>query len=92
MQVTSIEIRPAPRGEEAVKAIAHVIVNNALALRGIRIRKGRYGYFLSFPRQTLGSPYRVFETTSHKLRRNLETQIVREYELALSRSIVQSFL
>ena len=49
MRITQIRIFPVRSGTSEAGAEAEVVLDGMLALRGIRIRRTRFGPFLTFP-------------------------------------------
>jgi DNA-binding cell septation regulator SpoVG len=80
MEITSIQIQPNTHPDAKVMATAEVVLNGSLSLRGIKILRGRYGFFLAFPGLSAGSPYRAFETLSMRFRKELQQEILRAYQ------------
>jgi DNA-binding cell septation regulator SpoVG len=82
MEITSVKIEPNPEPDAQLKAIAQVVLNGSLSLRGIRILRGRYGLFLAFPELGEDSLQRAFEPLSMRFRRELHDEVLSAYRKA----------
>ena len=87
MLVTSIEIHPHADGSAQVRATADVVLNDSLALKGIKVMRGRYGYFLAFPSSSAKTGHRVFEAVSIRFRKELQERIIKAYVDCISRPV-----
>jgi DNA-binding cell septation regulator SpoVG len=56
-----------------------VVLNNMLVLRGLKIRYGDFGYYVSFPHSPKGVAYKFYEITSMKFRLFLEKEVLAEF-------------
>ncbi len=86
MLITSIQIIPGS-DEGPVKATAEVVLNDSLALKGIKVMQGRYGLFLAFPSSPAGNVRRVFETVSMRFRKELQDRILKAYRDCISKPV-----
>jgi len=86
MLVTSIRIHHA-NDEGQVRATADVVLNGSLSLKGIKIMRGRYGFFLAFPGVSAKSPQRIYETVSMSLRKRLQEEVLRAYHSAAAQPV-----
>lgn len=87
MQITSILIHPHDEADSRLKATAEVVLNDSLSLKGIQVMRGRYGLFLAYPPFTSGSPYKAFDALSMRFRKDLQTQVLRAYQAAVTRPL-----
>jgi DNA-binding cell septation regulator SpoVG len=87
MRITSILIHPHDEADSRLKATAEVVLNGSLSLKGIKVMRGRYGLFLAFPAFTAGSPHKAFDALSMKFRKDLQTQVLKAYQAAVSRPV-----
>ncbi len=85
MHITSIKIRALKEDIQSSRngtlmAVGEVVINSCLLLRGLKIVKGQYGLFLSFPQFREGAAYKAFESTSMVFRKFLETRLLEAYQ------------
>lgn len=86
MLITSIHIIPGS-DDGPIKATAEVVLNDSLALKGIKVMQGRYGLFLAFPSSPAGNAHRVFETVSMRFRKELQDRILKAYRECISKPV-----
>lgn len=86
MLITSIQIIPGS-DDGPIKATAEVVLNDSLALKGIKVMQGRYGLFLAFPSSPAGNARRVFETVSMRFRKELQDRILKAYRDCITKPV-----
>ncbi len=73
--------------EESIKANASVNINNAFAVRGVKVIEGSNGLFVSMPSYKSGNEYKdiCFPITS-ECRKQLQDAVLGAYEQAVTQS------
>lgn len=84
LKITQINVYPNKDSMSAFKASAKVVLNNCLVLNGMKVIKGQFGHFLSFPNQSPGLPYKFYETSSMRFRKSLQNSVLQEYAKKLA--------
>ncbi len=87
---TSIKIYPDLDLTSHIRARVKVILNDSLVLNGMKIIKGQFGHFLSFPNQEPGSPFKIYDVFSFRLRKSLQNRVLEEYIKVLSSTVPYS--
>ena len=87
LHATEVKVYPRLKSNSPIKAIVKVVLNDALVLNGLRIIKGQFGHFISFPEQQPGSPFKVYDILSFNMRRRLQDEILQAYAKALTKAL-----
>ena len=87
MEIT--EIRVTLRNEDKLKAFVNVTFDNQFVVRGLKIIRGKDGYFVSMPSRRL--PHGKYQDIAHPInseaRHFLEVKVFEAYEEALKDSM-----
>ena len=80
LKITKIQFRPADRKEANFLGFADIVINDELAIRGIRLMLGQYGPFLGFPNRkgSDGKYYDIVYPLSKEIRKEFVDAIVAE--------------
>jgi len=89
LEVTSCQVFPFKSGPTlgSVKAIASIVLNDAMQIRGLRIMDGENGLFVSYPTDPFfkGDEYRsICCPITRALREHIEAVVLEHYQLAMS--------
>jgi len=87
LHATEVKVYPQLKTGSNIKARVKVVLNDTLVLNGLKIIKGQFGHFISFPNQQPGSPFKVYDILSFHLRRTLQNDILKEYAKALAAAL-----
>ena len=85
IEVTKVDVYPFNEGAYIgnVKAIANIVLNDQIQVRGIRVMDGECGLFVGYPTDPFykGEGFRniVFPITS-ELRRHIEKSVLEKYD------------
>ena len=84
LKVTSVQVFPFKEGPRMgrIKALATVILNDQLHLRGLRVMDGKDGLFVGYPVDPFykGEEYRsIFFPIKRELREEIETKVLEAY-------------
>jgi len=79
LDITEVKVFPLKDSLTNLKANVKVVINECLVLSGLKIMKGQFGHFLSFPNQSPGSPYKYYDTSSIGFRKKMQTNVLQEY-------------
>ena len=86
MEIT--EIRVTLRNEDKLKAFVNVTFDNQFVVRGLKIIRGKDGYFVSMPSRRM--PHGKYQDIAHPInseaRHFLEVKVLKAYEEALKES------
>jgi stage V sporulation protein G len=84
MEITEINV--SLRNEEKLKAFVNVTFDDVFVVRGMKIIKGSAGYFISMPSRKMpdGSYRDIAHPIKNDFRRNLEKEILDEYQNSLT--------
>ena len=85
LQITQTKVFPLRKSIENFKANAKVVLNDALVLNGLKIKKGRFGHYITFPLQKGSEPYTHFEPITQELRKTIQDSVLREYAKVLTK-------
>ena len=88
LTVTNVQVFPFKEGPQmgSMKAIATIVLNDQLLLRGLRVIDGEYGLFVSYPNDPFfkGETFRnVYNPITRQLREHIETCVLTAYQEAL---------
>lgn len=83
MEIT--EIRITLRNEEKLKAFANVTFNNAFVVRGLKVIKGKKGFFISMPsrKRKDGTHHDIAHPINNDTRKRIEDAVLEAYEKEL---------
>lgn len=88
LAVTQVQVFPFKEGPSLghVKGLAHIVINNQLVIRGLRIMDGEYGLFVSYPMDPFykGEDFRsVCNPITRQLREHIENCVLEKYQAAV---------
>ena len=89
LKVTQVKVFPFKEGPSMghIKALATVVLNDQLNLRGLRVMDGKDGLFVGYPVDPFykGEEYRsIFFPITRELREEIETAVLKEYTRQLA--------
>lgn len=89
LKVTQVKVFPFKEGPSMghLKAIANIVLNDQLNLRGLRVMDGKDGLFVGYPVDPFykGEEYRsIFFPITRELREEIETAVLKEYTRQLA--------
>ena len=89
LKVTQVKVFPFKEGPSMghLKALATVVLNDQLNLRGLRVMDGKNGLFVGYPVDPFykGEEYRsIFFPITQELREEIETAVLKEYTRQLA--------
>ena len=89
IEVTKVDVYPFKEGAYIgnVKAIANIVLNDQIQVRGLRVMDGKNGLFVGYPVDPFykGEEYRsIFFPITRELREEIETAVLKEYTLQLA--------
>ena len=84
LRVTQVKVFPFKEGPSMgrIKALATVVLNDQLHLRGLKVMNGKNGLFVGYPVDPFykGEEYRsIFSPITRELREEIETKVLEEY-------------
>ena len=87
IEVTKVEVFPFKEGINMghFKAIANIVLNDQLLLRGLRVMDGESGMFVGYPFDPLrkGDEYsNIFFPITAELRQHIEKSVLEKYDEA----------
>ena len=83
IEITEIKISPTKSEGSNVKALARIVLNGQLCINGIRIVKGKFGPFISFPGtfdKKSGKGYQLAHPVTRALQEYLSERILRQWQ------------
>jgi DNA-binding cell septation regulator SpoVG len=86
LTITQVRVFPYEGPVAGIKAKASVVLNHCLVLKGLKVMKGQFGHFLSFPTQSPTSPYKAYDTSSLQFRKELQHEVLRAFAGSLCAS------
>ena len=89
LAVTSVQVFPFKEGPQlgTVKALACIVLNDQFLIRGLRVKEGENGLFVSYPVDPFykGEEYRSICTPlSRQLREHIENCVIEKYKEAIA--------
>ncbi len=86
IEVTEVQVRPIQNRKEGshLEAFARVVLNGGFAVSGIRVVKGKYGNFVSFPEEYNAKDdkrYPVCNPVTREMKAYLSERILNQFEL-----------
>lgn len=89
LTVTNVQVFPFKEGPQLghTKALANIVLNDQLLLRGLRVMDGEYGLFVSYPSDPFfkGDAFRsLFSPITHQLRDHVENCVLEKYKAVIS--------
>ena len=80
---TSVQVFPQSNLGET-KALANVVLNDQLLVRGLRVVEGYNGLYVSFPKELCGNtPRAVLFPVTRQLREHIENCVLEKYQAAI---------
>lgn len=86
LAVTSVQVFPFKESGNNMKAMANVVLNDQLLLRGLRIMDGANGLYVGMPNDPFykGEDFRtIFNPITRQLREHIENCVLVKYQLAI---------
>ena len=88
LAVTNVRVFPLPDWNRngPLKAIAQVVLNDQLILRGLRVMDGKYGLFVSYPADPFSDneAFRtVYSPINRQLREHIENCVLEKYQACI---------
>lgn len=88
LQVTNVQVFPFKEGPSLgkIKALAQVVLNDQLQIRGLRVMEGEYGLFVGYPADPFykGEEFRsVVAPITRALREHIEACVLDKYQQAI---------
>lgn len=85
LTVTNVQVFPFKEGPQmgSMKALANIVINDQLYLRGLRVMDGEYGLFVSYPTDPFfkGDGFRsLYNPITRQLREHIETCVLTAYQ------------
>lgn len=89
LAVTNVQVFPFNEGPQMghMKALAQVVLNDQLLIRGLRVKDGDNGLFVSYPVDPFfkGEDFRsVCNPMTRKLREHIENCVLEKYQAAIA--------
>lgn len=89
LAVTQVQVFPFRECTQMghMKAIAQVVLNDQLLIRGLRVMEGEFGLFVSYPNNPLykGDEYRsICVPITRQLREHIENCVLEKYQAAIA--------
>lgn len=82
--VTKVDIFPFKRYMGRIRALANIVLNDAIIIRGLRIMKSDNGLFLSYPVDPIGTDYHsIIVPVTRELREYIENTVIKQYQKEL---------
>lgn len=80
---TAVQVFPQPN-LDSTKALATVVLNDQLIIRGLRVVEGGNGLYVSFPKELHGeTPRAVIFPVTRQLREHIENCVLEKYQSAI---------
>jgi len=81
IEITDVKITVL-KSEDKMKALASIVVNNALAIHGLKVIEGVNGLFVAMPsRKTKDNEYKdIVHPITNELRQQIQAQVLTQYE------------
>lgn len=79
--ITNIKIFPFKgEGIGRIRALANIVLNDAIIIRGLRIMKSDNGLFLSYPVDPIGTDYHsIIVPVTRELSEYIENTVIKQY-------------
>ena len=89
LAVTDVKVFPFNEGATMghMKALAQVVLNDQLLIRGLRVMEGEYGLFVSYPNDPFyrGDEFRsLLAPMTRQLREHIENCVLEKYQAAIA--------
>jgi stage V sporulation protein G len=86
MNVTEIKVFPYKNGDSKLRAFAHVVLNGALRLTGLKVVEGENGLFVAYPSEKGkdGQFYDIVHPTNRETRNVIQDAVLGSYEQAVA--------
>jgi stage V sporulation protein G len=89
LAVTQVQVYPFKENPymTRMKALAQVVLNDQLVLRGLKVMDGENGLYMSYPNDPFfkGDDYRnIFHPITRKLREHIENCVLEKYQAAIA--------
>lgn len=88
LAVTSVQVYAFKEGPSMghIKALAQVVLNDQLIIRGIRVMEGEYGLYVGYPIDPFfkGEDFRhITQPITRQLREHIENCVLEKYQAAI---------
>ena len=92
VQITACQVTPLHDGHTngKVRAMASIILGDAIQIRGLRVMHGEHGLFVGFPADpyNTGDEYRsLCAPITRAMRERIETVVLEHYQNAISKEV-----
>ena len=92
LQVTSCQVFLFKDGSTlgSVKALANIVLNDSMQIRGLRVMSGENGLFVGYPTDPFykGEEYRsVCSPITRQLREHIESVVLEHYQTAIGKEV-----
>ena len=88
LAVTNVQVFPfANNPDFATKAMATIVLNDQIQIRGLRVCEGENGLYIGFPRDPFfkGEDFRsLVAPVTRRLREEIETAVLEKYQQAMA--------
>ena len=89
LAVTNVQVYPFREGPNMghIKALASIVINDQLVIRGLRIMDGENGLFVGYPVDTFyrGEDFRsMVVPLNRQLREHIENAVLEKYQAAIA--------
>lgn len=81
---TNIKLPEADTVSDNLKAFVSITFNDCFVVKGLKVIKGQWGHFISFPSYGEGSPYKIADTNSISFRKYIQNTILKAYSYELT--------
>lgn len=89
MEVTDVLVNPVPDASGPTMALARIVLNGCFAITGIKVVRGKFGPFISFPRfydKAAGKGYNLCYPITKALQEHISEKVLREFRVIEGRS------
>ena len=86
IDVTQTRVFPFKNTKSKVRAFAHIVLNNALRLGGLKVVEGENGLFVGYPSEKGkdGNFYSIYNPINRESRSVIQDAVLADYEKAVS--------
>jgi stage V sporulation protein G len=86
IDITQTKVFPIKNTKTKTRAFAHIVLNSALRLGGLRVIEGENGLFVGYPSEKGrdGNFYQVYNPITRESRMVIQDAILADYEKALA--------
>jgi len=86
LEITNVKIYTLENNDSKLRAFAHIVINNALKITGLKVIEGKNGLFAAFPdrKDRDGNFMSLVRPLSKEIHQKIQEEVIHSYQTAIS--------